>query len=203
MADTRINVGLDLDGCLVNWNTAFAQVLAKVYGRCLLPLDWKARDPEAFVCWDWDRHYGYPEEVCREARETAYNSDDFWYKLPEYPEARSILDALDWHVQADNINLYFITTRSGARVKQQTEMWLIDRGILTPTVLVSDDKVPILKGLKLDVYVDDRVETINEAFYDGVPGVYLLNRPWNQRGRMEDLPVVRSVAQALDIYALA
>ena len=195
MANRR--VGLDLDGCLVDWNPAFARLLAEAHGSDLLPEGWQSMGHEAFPCWDWYQHYGYPAVSVELARHNLYEDVTFWHKLDALPEAQEVLDVLAYCVDADEIDLYFITQRGGCRVKQQTEMWLYDRGITTPTVLVTGDKVPVIQGLGLEFYIDDRLDTMEAALAAGCPGIYLLDRPWNRTKPDPGLPVVYSVAEAM------
>ena len=183
MAVKRV-VACDLDGCLVCWNTPFAKLLIKAQGEDLLPPDWERTEPEWVTCWDWPSHYGYTKISQELAWHEARESGDFWYRLPAYKEAQVVLDTLNDLVNADEIDLYFITQRSGSRAKQSTEMWLYDRGLLNPTVLVTGNKIPVLKGLGTDFFIDDRLETVIQAHRAGLSkGVYLLDRPWNRAGR--------------------
>jgi hypothetical protein len=195
MADYRC--GIDMDGCLSSWCVPFAKLLAQVHGSDLLPEGWEQRDHKDFICWDWASHYGYSDISIELAHHEFCDSGDSWYRLPELPEAQEVLDALNWLVDADVIDLYFITTRAGVRAKQQTEMWLYDRGIMTPTVLVTGNKVPVIEGLGLQFYLDDRLETITQASEAGLRGVYLLDRPWNREGRPAGLSVALTAQEAL------
>ena len=226
MASKRIVC--DLDGCLVDWNTPFAKLLAKAHGEDLLPEGWEQLGHNAFPCWNWDRHYGYSEVSCELARHWMQEDHVFWYRLPALPEAQVVLDKLNGLVNADEIDLYFITQRMGARAKQSTEMWLWDRGLVSPTVIVTGNKVPVLKGLGADFFIDDRLETVIQVHKAGLPGVYLLDRPWNRVGRhdagcpaiaddesdqvlydygdcvcsLRDLHVVETVQEALELEGL-
>lgn len=193
----KFRVGLDIDGCLADFNIAYNKLLTIAESKDRLPAGWEEKYPECIICWDWDKEYGYSEAARKQAIEVVRESGDFWYHLPELDETQLVLDTLNYMVHADEIDLYFITTRGGIRAKQQTEMWLIDRGIMTPTVIISDNKVPVLQGLKLDFYIDDRLQTVEDAHKAGCPGVHLLDRPWNRVGRSGDLRVAYSVAEAL------
>lgn len=219
MAVKRV-VACDLDGVIISWNEAFAKLLAKAHGEDLLPIDWEEQGHEAFPCWDWAGHYGYPEVSCELARHWMQEDHQFWYRLPALPEAQLVLDRLNELVNADEIDLYFVTQRPGVRAKQQTEMWLYDRGLMNPTVLVTGNKIPVLKGLGADFFIDDRLDTIIQAHRAGLTkGVYLLDRPWNRAGRhdagcpaedpdescccsLHGLQVVETVEEALELEEL-
>lgn len=186
-----------MDGVIAEWCLPFAKLLADTHGSDLLPPNWESSHPEWVTCWDWPTHYGYPKAVIDAARARAYADQYFWYRLPALPETETVLRNLQDLVNYDEIDLYFITHRSGVQSKRASEMWLYDKGIVSPTVLVTDDKVPVLKGLKIEWYIDDRLETIQDANQAGLTGMYLLDRPWNREGRADGTQVAYTIQEAL------
>ena len=71
-------------------------------------------------------------------------------------------------------------------IEEQSREWLEDTfgltfGFYKPTVIISDDKGPIAKGLKLDYFIDDRPKNIEEVstFYPECNSI-LRRATWNQ-----------------------
>ena len=198
MADKSV-VCFDMDGVLARFNAPFARLLIEAQGEDLFPEGWEqAGDAEGWVvCWDWPTLYGYTAVSQELAWHALRESGNFWHRLPEYSNAPKVLDQLETLSATDAIDLYFITQRSGIWAKRQAEMWLYDRGIMTPTVLVTGNKIPVLKALGANFFLDDRLDTVKAADKADLPGVYLLDRPWNREGRPDDLQVVYTIEDAL------
>ena len=144
-------------------------------------------------CWDWAADLGYTKEETRESWKIIENHEFFWSALGELPGARH-LKMLD----ESEHDVYFVTTRScGIKVKQQTERWLKARGVQNPTVLISESKGLIAKGLKLDVFIDDNLENCNDiAATSTKTRVYILDYPYNHK-RAERATRVQSVTEML------
>jgi len=96
--------------------------------------------------------------------------------LPEYDSY------LDWLMEAQTHEIYYITDRSGIYPKRQTEDWFDWHGIPYATVLISKHKGLIVKGLNLDLYIDDKGENIQDV-EDRSPltKAILINRPYNEQ----------------------
>src|SRR5258706_7339654 len=92
--------------------------------------------------------------------------------------------------------VYFITNRMGIRAKHQTEIWLYSLGMNYPTVIVTGDKLPILRSLGVNFFVDDRYETIMEVAEAKLPlKLYLRQAPYNYpRAYPDNVRQVLSVA---------
>ena len=129
-----------------------------------------------------------------------WDSRTFWQHLDVIPgEERTIhqLNALHVH---DGHEIHFITHRRGRAVQYQSAWFLAHAGFRHPSVIIAGDKYPIIKALKLDAYIDDRIETVNElarvreeGFLDGDPRIYLRSASYNQEHRHPGLIVVDSV----------
>lgn len=194
-------IGVDIDGCLAQFNEAYAKLLVEEHGENLIP------EGGTFCCWDWDIHYGFPLAVRKAVLErNVWGSDDFWLKLEPIPGACDTIRKLHWLAHEGKADVYYLTNRHGATAKKQTEKWLYNNGCDYPTVLIAVDKTPIIKSLGLQLYVDDRLdamaELVRQARYEkwpqGIEHFYLKDAPWNQENRTEGLQVAGSVREALE-----
>lgn len=165
-------IGVDVDGVLANFNTAFIDLIVNVTKRDLFP-----PRPFDIPTWDYPEHYGYSLEEMINVWALIKESPMFWATLPMYhetPAAASYLrDLMD-----NGDDVYFVTNRPGLTAKVQTERWL-RRLKLWPTVLISSAKAACARALKFDTYIDDRWENAVSVATTDTQSV-LLNRPWNR-----------------------
>jgi hypothetical protein len=167
--------GIDLDGVLADWVTSFSALLAQKFGEKQLDLS----------TWDWPQASGYSTPQVEAAWTTVADSENFWKALPKYPTTEADLFWLHkrW-VMGDDI--YFITSRPGHMVKQQSEEWLNAfngygaYAVPNPTVILTSQKGLVCKALGITHFVDDRIENVMDVFTQS-PGTlaYLFDRPWN------------------------
>lgn len=173
-----MNLALDLDGVLFDFNQAFVQLARQSHPTLACPpVD--NRWPRA---WDYLDEYLSKPEVSKLWR-TACRSRDFWRGIPSYWWSADLLEAA--YGRADNI--YFITSRSGNHVQRQTHMALLDitqdvthSGAVIP-VNGPELKIPLLRDLKIDFFVDDKKETVAHALAE-CPNceVAVWDQPWNR-----------------------
>lgn len=150
----------DLDGVVCEFSKSYAEALAKVHGSCLLPEDYRT-NPEWPPMWNWESHHGYSTEVQQKTwQEHIIGSRNFWMKLRPLPTARESLSVLNGLFNNGEIDLFFITSRIGTRVKWQTCQFLYQQGIDFPQVIISHDKVPVLRALGANFMIDDKPETL-------------------------------------------
>lgn len=169
-------IGMDMDGVLVDWNTAWQAELILQTGKDLFG--------EKFVphTWHYDKARGYTSEDIAKARAAVARDPKWWFKLNGYqfePTHKTLADLFSRQMRGDSV--YFITDRYGERAKHQTEDWLRYMGIAAPTVLISGEKGAIARALKLDYYIDDKPENLDAVDDDtkGRTRTYLMDRPWN------------------------
>ena len=180
-----IRIGIDVDGILARFTTAYQRLVVEVAGVDLFkPGD--ATDPP---CWSWPEYRGYDKKVISEVWSRIKTSHDFWMGLSELPDCCTlrtlILDLQRWH------EVYFVTSRVGKDVKWQTEQWLmLHLQIDQPTVLISSEKGLVAKALKLDVYVDDNADNANDAVLKTLPPAYE-NGIWKPLNQPGDMPSTR------------
>src|SRR5579862_2243441 len=125
-------IGIDVDGVLADFNDRFIRRVISVTGKHLFP-----SLPFDIPCWDYPQYYGYTKAEVETVLADIHNDHSFWYALRPYEGVTGALQTLGgWHFRGDDI--YFITSRQGVRVKQQTEEWLKGASwtaLRAPTVL--------------------------------------------------------------------
>jgi len=168
-----MKIMVDLDGVLCDFNFAFAHLMNGV--------EYKDVDlySENFpAVWNWFPHYGWhPETTARawaEVRECGF----FWKLLQPYPNAYEDLKHLSNLSKTNDI--YFITNRPGKTAKAESEEWLASRGIVNPTVIVSDKKGLVCKGIGIDIAIDDSPDNLLDIFASShATKCILFKRPYN------------------------
>jgi hypothetical protein len=189
-----LKIAIDLDGVLFNFNQAYHDKLVKITGENKFPTDWYA------PVWDWDKHYGYSADEIAATMENIAADKLFWRKLKPIPDP-AVFARLN--VLSKEHAVYFLTNRFGVECKQQTERALYDHGINYPTVIIAADKLPILKSIKADFFVDDKLETMNTVEADYTKNrlygqLFLIDAPYNQVGRNSTLRVATDIKDALE-----
>lgn len=194
-----MRIGVDCDGVLADFNTAFINRIIAVTGHNDFPLI-----PFDIPTWNYPQHFGYTEEEVSDVWKIIEADPEFWLRLPSYADTQESLRALAGRSHAGD-DLYFITSRPGIAAKRQTEAWLRKNGFADrPTVLISSDKGLCAAALNLDVYLDDRWENaldVSYTKYRACPTTsYLLTRPWNVENDAAKAGIVRvaSVAEFLE-----
>jgi 5' nucleotidase, deoxy (Pyrimidine), cytosolic type C protein (NT5C) len=151
-----MNIGFDLDGCLVNFTDSYATILTRLTG-----IQFPRNSSEWPTVWYWDRAAGVSKEAEGAAwAEITSGRTLFWQHLEPLPRSRETLFWLD-ELRSQGHNIYFITTRPGVLAKLQTERWLNAFGFTNPTVLIARNeaaKGQMAQALGLDVFVDDKPE---------------------------------------------
>lgn len=197
-----MKIGFDCDGVLANFNHAYGDLLIKLGKQDTLPKGWKG-DASFPDVWDWDIKHGYKDHLKGVWEYIQDPPHNFWGKLDclLHPDLRHNIMELSW----SGNDVYFITNRPGRDAKIQTECWLRGNGLADcPTVLIAEDKIPIILSLNLDFYLDDRLKTMNDlddaCFKRGIDPkdkhFYLLDTPYNREGR-KDIKVVGTVQEGL------
>jgi hypothetical protein len=192
-------LGIDLDGCLANFTDSYAKVITKHTG-IHFP---KASDKWPTV-WYWEREAGVTKEQEKQVwgEEILNPLKDFWFKLAPMEGAVEVVRRLNW-LGRNGCDVYFLTHRMGDTAKTQTERWLYELGMNFPTVILAGDKAPIIKALGINIFVDDKWETINglytqalEEEWKGI-NIWLKDTPYNREGRGKWL-IADSVQDALE-----
>lgn len=192
------NLGIDLDGCLCQFNYSYARCLTERTGIAFP--DFRKEDPAQ---WAWDRTAGVSKDDERWVWEECILNPKkkFWQNLLPTDGAPDTIRQLD-RLSKNGHNVYYITSRPGSTAKKQSEEWLYSFGMDYPTVLISNDKLPTAQGLELDCLIDDKLETVNHILlnymdYPYPKRTYLKHARYNEEGRFVGTMVVESVKEML------
>jgi hypothetical protein len=168
-----MKIGLDVDGVLADFIHGYNALVRQELGIDL---------PYPAPTWNWHTDGGVTPEQDTAMWEIikATPFQGTLQPLKGAPDALERLNALS----LKGNDIYFITNRSGSLAKFWTEMWLRFHGMSAPTVLIAKDKGPVVKGMELDVFVDD-LPTNTQAVLDAVGRdprvrVYLPRHPYNE-----------------------
>jgi len=164
-----LNVGVDIDGVLGNFTKAARKLCQELF-------DGRPKDSLIQTTWAFSS-LGI----------TAEEENQMWRKIDSIPNwwlGHEVLPNTDLLYSLCNKHrVIFITNRkdgTGRPVDKQSAMWLTEKfHLFHPTVLISADKGPLTKALKLDAYIDDRDKNINEvAASIGVDKTVMCRWPW-------------------------
>ena len=189
-----MKLGFDLDGCLANFNVPFYKLLIARHGD-RGPKDYNPADPPV---WEWPRYLGYTEAEERQCWDEVWSGRSFWQELQAIPgEERTIIMLHAMNVY-DGHEIHFITNRKGRAAQYQSAWFLSRYGFNQPSVIIAKEKLPIVRALQLDAYIDDKIETANElSASDITTRIYLRSTAHNQNDRDPKLIVVDSVWEML------
>lgn len=163
-------LGIDIDGVLADFNFQFINFIVTHLGEDRFP-----EHPFEPPTWDYPQHYGYTDAQMDEVYKEIGRSSFFWELLKPYPNIRPVID------YANHYPTYFITSRFGVDVKGQTERWLMEHGVIHPTVLISAHKGYSCKAIHATHYIDDRTENCIDVRRDS-PTTHctMIKRAWNK-----------------------
>ncbi len=195
--------GFDLDGCLAQFNVPFYELLVARHGK-RGPADYAPDQPP---CWEWPRFLGYSEAEEKACWNEVWEGRTFWQQMDVIPgEERTIqqLNAINVH---DGHEIHFITNRRGEAVQYQSAWFLSKHGFRQPSVIIASDKFPVIRALRLDAYIDDKLETANDLAVENAKGTihtraYLRSTRHNAEKRHPRLRVVNSVWEMLELEGL-
>lgn len=166
-----LNIGVDIDGVLSDFLKSARLVLNQLFGKPdhkMIQTGW------GFNTLGID---GEEEKAFWNHIDTIPN----WWLTHEPMPGTSLLKPL-----CDKHRVYFITNRkdgAGMPVDKQSAEWLVRNfHLYLPSVLLSDSKGPVAKGLKLNAFIDDRPKNVLEVATQG-PGlcdVVMYDATYNQ-----------------------
>lgn len=153
-----INLGVDLDGCVYNFQKAYTTLARQIYGdRC-----WIADTPEKVLGWHWHDWYPLTVEEAEVVWRKLLTGKNFWMSL-------ELMDKVSWEyfkrcfMDLPTVNVYYITSREpslGKSILKQSVDSLKSIGWKDPQIIVSFEKHKLVDDLKLDYFIDDRLATI-------------------------------------------
>lgn len=168
----------DLDGVVFDFNSHFINLAREVYPHCKVP-DASNHYPDE---WNYMLKH-LPKAKESMLWELIIKSQKFWATCPTYAHSAELLTI----AQANADKLYFLTSRSGKRVQEQTVKALnsvptgpkIHGGVIA--VPRAEMKLPIINALNATHFLDDKPETIQEsAIYCVNTKIGLWDQPWNR-----------------------
>jgi uncharacterized HAD superfamily protein len=150
--DTRLRVGLDIDGVLADFSGTFIKMANKEFGRNYDPQKQTEWDYECFGLTSTEVNYIWDEKINK--------VPNWWTKLPTLPNTD--------HLSRSTERLFFITkrypTQIGLPMEEQAANWIRKNYFIpNPTVIVTDHKGEVARALRLDAFVDDRIQNCEDV----------------------------------------
>lgn len=168
-----MKLGIDVDGVICDFYSGYERIIRDVTGKDLFP---KRAVGEYPPTWDWPEYHGYSSQDIQRTWQVIQDSPDFWQNLTALPDLRAAM-----LIDTTKHDVYYITARPGKTAKLQTELWFMDKWEFFPTVLISPQKGLCCAALDLDVYIDDRLENIQDVMETSpTTTALLIDRPYNQ-----------------------
>jgi 5'(3')-deoxyribonucleotidase len=188
-----VKIGVDIDGVLADFNSAFIDLVREVTGVSLPPVSDSYPDT-----WAYHRAGGVDEAGDNMLWSTIVGGQ-FFRMLRPLPFAVTALHRLSKREMSGD-HVYYISTRPGPFSKAQSEDWLRDLLSYRPTVIISSHKGAIAEGLELDVMIDDKPENL-EAVNDRYAccQTVLVDAPYNRSVKTGDgMAIKKRVAHILE-----
>jgi hypothetical protein len=180
MSVAPLRIGLDLDGCFADFNTAFARQLALTTGRRLVL---QTEQPYLPPVWAWPTAIGYTREEQELTWQDVERNPAWWLRLEPYAGAGAALRLLNTWVAGQRVQIHFLTSRPGANAHWQSVQWLAEQGLQHPQVLVArhaGDKAELATRLELRLLVDDHTANLAAVEAGGTTEPVCFDRPWNK-----------------------
>lgn len=140
----RLKIGVDIDGVLVNFASAFIKEAEQVLGRKIEGVQ---------TTWDFDCLGLSHGEITRVWDIIKATQDWFLLKPRPFPGvAEALSDLCVKH------EVYFITSRAstaGFTAQEQSQRYIQGLGVEFPTVIANKDKGLVAAALELDYFIDD------------------------------------------------
>ena len=166
----------DVDGVLADFVGAFTRQAKKMNFLK------EAISTEDQLNWDG---FGMTQKQMNSVWDVILGTEHWWYQLDpliSQPSFRQIQDLTYDH------QVVFVSAREGIHPQRDTVNWLTDRGVVTPSVIITKRKGEIARALDADYSLEDKPE--NAAVIHWMADVkpcksYIIDRPYN---RVDYLP---------------
>src|ERR1043166_583824 len=147
--ETRLRVGLDVDGVLGAFSPKFIEIANNLFGLNLRPEDQTGWAHQSL---------GLTNKQADKVWDVINKTPNWW--MEDLPVLRRT-DKL--HIAARQHQLYFITKRNptnvGLPIEEQTAHWIRRHFYIpNPTVIVTEQKGLVANALELDFFIDDKYE---------------------------------------------
>lgn len=167
-----MKICIDVDGVLADFNHGLNILLNKINPKLNISHNW---EPDCRDGWSF---LGVTDEQLKHAWDYIGHSN-FWLNL----RPDRTMKPLDWMRLRDLCHahdVYFVTIRHTRWAKNHTETWLMQQGIPNPTVIITQDKGAIVKGIKADLFIDDDFDNVFDVqFASPMTKCYLKVAKWN------------------------
>ena len=175
MSDGRVVLGVDLDGVLANFIKGFLVTARKVTGR---DIDINHQQQS----WDFENDGILTKAEVDATWHALKDTYNWWEHLEAMPGTKALRSFLPL---SDEFRFYFITSRvpsEGWPVEEQSGVWLEDTfAISVPTVITEKNKGPVCHALKVDYFLDDKLENCLEVEQQSPQTrVYVKDAPYNR-----------------------
>lgn len=152
----RLRIGVDIDGVLAEFVPSAREVAKKLFNG-------RPNDNLIQRSWSFDS-LGITKDEENLLWKTIDETPNWWTTLDRNVGAST----LKMKLLMETCMVTFITNRKdgvvGLPIEQQSQIWLKDKfHIYNPTVLIMNDKGPLLNALKLDYFIDDRPKNVDEC----------------------------------------
>jgi hypothetical protein len=188
-----LRVGVDIDGVLADFRTAFRETAKHVSRR-----PWPDDDAQTPAAGD------LTAGELKRAWNAIAKTPQWWLRLQAYE--RSEIERLFRESRERRWEVYFMTTRppsAGETPQYQTQHWLEANGFHLPSVLtVPGSRGDLSKSLKLDALIDDRLLNLMDVIGASQTKAIYLMRDNDVAGREQALArgiaVVTTLREAID-----
>lgn len=165
---SRPIIGLDVDGVLADFGSAFRKLSREMFGR----------PDKGFIQTSWGGLGVSPEEIDAVWKRIK-RSKNWWLSLGKMPGTESLKEM--WF----DYRIYFITSRvptAGLPLEVQTAKWIENNyAIPYPTVITEHSKGPIASALGITIFLDDKPENCLDVMEGkNLIHTYLLDVPYNR-----------------------
>ncbi len=179
MSKSKSVVMFDVDGVLADFLGGFTK-LAQSFDPSVPLLTYGEADPANGIYqnerWDFDPKLFPPKLVDKVWQEIKKDSSRFWAEL----EPLAGMGVFDWLAET-NLDVYFVTSRLGARAKPHTEYWLGRMGVFRPTVIISSLKGECAKSLGASYSIEDKAgNAVMIKYWSPKTHSYILDWPYNR-----------------------
>lgn len=190
-----LRIGIDVDGVLADFRTAFHATSREALGRQV---------PEVF---DPVATPALAQQDVRRVWETVGRTHNWWTRLPPYEPAR--IARLYELTRASGWEVFFLTNRppsAGDSVQYQTQWWIEQHGFYLPAVLtVPGSRGEVANGLRLNLIVDDLLLNCIEVVGASTAKALLMLRSHDKAIEKHALDrgigVVSTLEEALEVIA--
>ncbi|MCK9428744.1 MAG: hypothetical protein M0R17_01885 [Candidatus Omnitrophica bacterium] len=172
-----MRIGFDIDGVLSNFTIAFTTILNEINPNCPV-----LSDNTKVFDWDYTKFLPVTNQQINQAWGVIKNNPYFWSSLETIGNLNPVIEFVNKNSYKHDF--YFITNRpntGGISSIYQTINWLRSRRIQDPQVIETNKKGTAAKLLRLDYYIDDKVENCNDVAIDNPKcKVYCVDYPFNK-----------------------